>query len=265
MGGPMSGFSADWLALREPHDRTARNGMVLDAVRAAFAAAPGIAVTDLGCGTGSALRALAPLLPAPQRWRLVDSDPALLATLAALPGVETVALDLAQHLDAALGVGGDLVTTSALLDLVSAEWLNRLIAAVGRRPFYAALSYDGRAVLTPPDEDDAAVIAAVNRHQRTDKGFGPALGPDAARAAVDGFRASGFDVVAGPSDWQFAPKEGAIQAAMIDGWAEAAGVMGVPRPVLAQWLDRRRAHIAAGRSAMRVGHVHFFAVPTGRR
>jgi hypothetical protein len=31
------------------------------------------------------------------------------------------------------------------------------------------------------------------------------------------------------------------------------------------WLARRRDHIAAGRSAMRVGHVDFFAQPTGTR
>jgi len=41
----------------------------------------------------------------------------------------------------------------------------------------------------------AAVIAAVNCHQRTDKGFGPALGPDAAADhGRRGFRGAGFAV-----------------------------------------------------------------------
>ena len=70
-GGLMSGFSAEWLALREPYDQAARSRSVLDAVRAALCpACRGVRVTDLGCGTGSTLRAVAPLLPAHQHWRL---------------------------------------------------------------------------------------------------------------------------------------------------------------------------------------------------
>jgi hypothetical protein len=40
----------------------------------------------------------------------------------------------------------DLITTSALLDLVSADWLERLTveAAARRLPIYAALTYQGR-------------------------------------------------------------------------------------------------------------------------
>ena len=48
----MSGFSAQWLALREPHDQAARSGTVLDALAATFAGAPAVTVTDLACGTG---------------------------------------------------------------------------------------------------------------------------------------------------------------------------------------------------------------------
>ena len=56
----MSGFSAEWLALREPYDRRARNADVLDAVRRHFAGQTAIAVVDLACGTGSTVRALGP-------------------------------------------------------------------------------------------------------------------------------------------------------------------------------------------------------------
>ncbi len=283
----MSGFSAAWLALREPYDRAARNAAVLEAVAAAFAGAPAAAVTDLGCGTGATMRALAPRLPACQRWRLVDNDRALLelalsSGMTALPAgasVTAVAADLAAGapgdlrkddgagaIEALLGEG-DLVTTSALLDLVSADWLDRLVAALARlsRPFYAALSYDGAVVLSPPSVCDREMIAAVNRHQRTDKGFGPALGPEAARTALARLRAAGFAVAEGRSDWQLDADDRAIQMALLAGWAGAAGEIGTAPAIIEHWLGERRHHVDAGRSRMRVGHVDVFAAPTSRR
>jgi hypothetical protein len=273
----MSGFSAAWLALREPCDRAARNAAVLDAVAAAFADAPTVTVTDLGCGAGATMRAVAPRLPAQQKWRLVDNDEALLekagleaaATARAGTRVTTVAADLAGTADAIEVVLGDcsLVTTSALLDLVSAVWLDRLVASLARlsRPFYAALSYDGTVALSPESRHDGEVIAAVNRHQRTDKGFGPALGPDAAQIAPERLRAAGFTVVEGRSDWRFGVADRAIQMAMLAGWAGAAAEIGTEPALVAQWLDERRGRVDAGRSQMRVGHIDFFAAPTGRR
>jgi len=261
----MSGFSPAWLTLREPYDQAARSTVVLAAIQEAFAAQPEIVVTDFGCGTGATLRALALLLPPRQHWRLVDNDEALLAAASdvAPAGAETIKLDLAQQLETALDDAGDLVTMSALLDLVSAPWLDRLVAALVRldRPLYAALSYDGRVVMAPESRHDAIVIAAVNRHQLTDKGFGPALGPGAAEAAAESFRRAGFAVVEDRSDWRFAAGDREIQMAMIDGWAQAAGEMGIAPSTLAEWRGARRDYISAGRSTMRVGHIDFFARP----
>jgi hypothetical protein len=266
----MSGFSAQWLALREAHDRSARSQSVLDALAAAFAGTPAIAVTDLGCGTGSTMRAIAGLLPPRQQWRLVDNDDTLLALAAAAAPdgarVTTLAVDIAQHLEEAIGEA-DLVTMSALLDLVSAAWLDRLVAAlVGWQcPLYAALSYDGEVALAPASRHDATVIAAVNRHQLTDKGFGPALGPGAARIAPETLRRNGFAVVEGRSDWALGTTARDMQMELLAGWAGAAGEIGVDPATLDAWLAERSDHVAAGRSEMRVGHVDFFASPIGRR
>jgi hypothetical protein len=266
----MSGFSAQWLALREPYDRAARNGAVLDALAAAFAGASAVTVTDFGCGTGSTMRAISPRLPVRQSWRLVDNDEVLLqaAEEAAPAGasVTPIAIDLACDVEQAFGVC-DLVATSALLDLVSAAWLDRLVVSMVRlsRPLYAALSYDGVVALTPETHHDTAVIAAVNRHQRTDKGFGPALGPDAAQIAPERFRRAGFTVLEGRSDWRFGADDRDIQIEMLAGWAGAAGEIGVDPSIVEEWLCERRDHLEAGRSQMRVGHIDFFATPTGRR
>jgi SAM-dependent methyltransferase len=265
-------FSAEWLKLREPYDLRARNPDVLDALTAMLKDRPSVAVVDLACGTGSTFRALSPRIKARQDWRLVDNDLSLLARApqSSPPtiNVATVPIDLNRDLEIALDGPADLVTTSALLDLVSEEWLIRLAveAAARRLPVYAALSYDGRAELSPSEPLDARIVAAVNRHQRTDKGFGPALGPDAARAAIAAFERVGYAVVHGEADWEFGPQDREIQHETLSGWSAAAREIGEPAlPDIVDWLERRRTHVAAGRSSIRVGHVDFLARPTGTR
>jgi len=78
-GSRVSGFSAEWLKLREPYDLRARNAAVLDAVFNLLAGQPSVTLVDLACGTGSTFRALSPRIGARQTWRLVDNDLSLLA------------------------------------------------------------------------------------------------------------------------------------------------------------------------------------------
>lgn len=59
----MSGFSVDWLALREPFDLSARNVAVRDRVSHHVASLSRVTLTDLASGTGSTLGALGPHLP----------------------------------------------------------------------------------------------------------------------------------------------------------------------------------------------------------
>jgi hypothetical protein len=269
----MSAFSAKWLSLREPYDCAARNPGVLDAVAEAFHGQASISLVDLACGTGATRRAIGQRLPQHQTWRLVDNDLGLLAQAATLQHAPQVTLltrpiDLVRDLELALEAPLDLVATSALLDLVSPQWLDRLIveAAARRLPVYAALSYDGRAVAEPAVSLDREVIAGFNRHQRSDKGFGPALGPGAASHAAEHFERFGYAVVQGRSDWVLGPADRAIQEALLAGWAEAAAqTPAVSADALAQWLARRRAYLSEGRSSLRVGHVDIFARPIGRR
>jgi len=269
----MTGFSADWLALREPFDARARNPAVLDAVAASFAAHTSLRVVDLACGTGSTVRALAPRFPAEQNWRLVDNDLSLLARASATrrpAGVTltTIPIDLDHDLEAALDGPIDLITTSALLDLVSEAWLDRLAVETLARsiPVYAALSYDGRIDISPSHPFDAEIVTALNSHQRRDKGFGPALGPLAARTAVERFESLGCSVVHGRADWAIGPGDRDFQLDIFAGWTRAAReIDDLPLGDTVEWLTFRRDAIAAGRSSVRVGHIDFFVRPTGTR
>jgi hypothetical protein len=135
-------------------------------------------------------------------WLLVDSDPALLARVPSAANLTLLQQDLAP-LDKALFVGRTLVTGSALLDLVSKQWLHLLAERcrdTGAAVLFA-LTYDGRMACEPEEPEDAIVRDLVNRHQKTDKGFGPALGPDAIAHAAELFTAFGYTVRREQSDW----------------------------------------------------------------
>jgi SAM-dependent methyltransferase len=264
----MSGFDPAWLSLREPVDHRSRNAALLEAVAARFAGREGITVVDLGCGTGSNLRALAPRLGARQRWTLVDHDPALLpvakARVAGDPATRGIEVafaqaDLSADLERALADTPDLVTAAALFDLVSEAFIERFVEAVTARraTFYTALSYDGTERWDPPHPADAAMHGAFLRHQARDKGFGPAAGPGATQALVSAFLAHGYRVATGDSPWVLGPEDAELIAANAAGIAQAARETGdVPGDEIDAWLAARRTA-----AACTIGHQDLLAVP----
>lgn len=268
----MSSFTANWLTLREPYDGRARNPAVRSAVAAAFAGWQSLSVVDLACGTGATVRALAEHLPPRQNWKLVDNDFGLLSRAAEVSHprakVTTAAIDLARDLEAALDGPVDLVSTSALLDLVSDGWLERLAieAAARKLPLYAALTYDGHVSFEPADPFDVTVMSAVGVHQRRDQGFGPALGPDAASRVVTRLEAVGYSVVQGAADWVLGPQDREIQSQLLESWAGAAReTRRLPISEIIAWFARRRDAVTDGQTSIRVGHVDVFADPIGLR
>ncbi|NLD53443.1 MAG: class I SAM-dependent methyltransferase [Burkholderiaceae bacterium] len=270
-------FTPEWLALRERADHAARDEALANRLRGHLAgrrAAAPLRIVDLGCGTGSNLRYLAPRLPTPQHWMLVDNDPAVLRLLPRQAGCEPRELDLARDLERLPLQQAGLVTATALLDLVSEAWVQRLAArvtAAGRaRPaLLFALSYDGRMTWTPAHPADGAVADAFNRHQRGDKGFGRALGPAAADRTARLLRAAGYEVAQAASDWVLdatagQPLQRALALGVASAVASAADPAAPAAPAAApaaDWLPFRLAEIDAGRSSLRVGHVDLLALP----
>ena len=243
--------------------RAARAEALVDALREAIGARCDI--LDLGAGTGANARHLAPRLGGAHAWTLVDHDAALLATLpASLPaGLDWRALGHDLRGLATLQVPAQgLVTASALLDLVSADWMTALAARCARASAagFFVLTYDGRIAFDPPHPDDGRVRALVNRHQRTDKGFGPALGPGATDAAQDAFTAHGYRCVRAASDWRLDGADASLQAALIEGWADAAiDLSPADAARVDAWRDARRAGAATTR--LTVGHEDLLALP----
>jgi hypothetical protein len=297
----MTGFSAEWLALREPHDSAARAHELVELLRARTARTR--AIVDLGAGSGANLRWLSPKLGGEQAWLLIDHDPALLAAAASairdwtaahgaklrsesttrghgdeslVHGTELIVTgagfecrvrrrcaDLAADLERIDLPERGLVTSSALLDLVSAEWLDALARRchAASADVYFALTYDGRTACAPGDSGDAEVLELFNRHQRGDKGFGAALGPTAVARAQDAFAALGYRVTTCASDWRIGPGAASFQRELLAGWlAAAVEIAPRRRAALGAWHRRRVAHVDAGVSTLVVGHVDLIGI-----
>lgn len=263
----MSGFEADWLSLREPADRRARDGGL--AQRAAdYVKQTSGPVVDLGCGTGSTFRALDPLLPEDRKWIFVDDDPILLdrARLALSEQdrerVRIHEANLAQLSDGILS-GASLVTASALFDLVSEAYIAEFAQVLRRHDLglYSGLTVDGRIAWDETHELDEMIVAAFARDQKKDKGFGAGLGGDAAAALEDALRAEGFTVFGANSDWVLGTDDLRLQNAFHAGFAETARGQ-LDDSEIDEWLSFRSAAASRG-SKLRVGHRDCLALPEG--
>ena len=256
-----------WLSLREAADSAARSSDLTRAVIGHLPKASPIRVLDLGAGTGANLRYLSPRLAVPQHWLLVDHDSRLLeeakrrAASAAddvLREIDTRTMNLVTLDRPELFSDRHLVTASALLDLVSPQWLETAAARcyeVGAAALFP-LNYNGRSRCTPCEPEDEEVRALMNRHQKSDKGLGGvAAGPDASDCAERIFVAAGFHVRRETSDWVLEPEQRELQVQLIQGWAHAAVELAPDnRQTIDDWLARRLAHVTAGRSHIVVGH-----------
>ena len=221
-------------------------------------------VLDLGCGTGSNLRGLScHLKAAHQTWHLVDYDERLLQQIRApQPDIEIVPhhRDLSDGNIADLIGDCDLVTASALFDLVSPAIIEKIAAQIAerKRPFYTVLTYDGMASWTPAHPLDDAVLQAFNAHQKSDKGFGPAAGPDATNILAEAFTAAGYHVEHAPSPWHLGPELEHLRTAVTEGYAEAIRETGtIAESDIGQWLEHHRANTASAT----IGHSDLLALP----
>ncbi|GHF33230.1 SAM-dependent methyltransferase [Amycolatopsis bartoniae] len=248
-------FSADWLTLREKADAAARAVELVEPLRAVLPPPP-LVVHDLGCGTGSMARWLAPLLPQPQHWVLHDRDPALLAHAEATVPVsaETRLGDLTD-LRAEDLAGASLVTASALLDLLTLEEVDALaeVCVEAGCPALFTLSVAGEVELTPPEPLDLRFAAAFDDHQRRTTGGRTLLGPDAVAAATEAFVRRGAVVHSRRSPWRLGPGE--LFGQWLRGWVQAACEQqpGL-REHAAGYLSRRHGSEAV------VGHVDLLAI-----
>ena len=255
--------SPEWLVLREPADAAARSAELAERLARHLPAAGRLVIHDLGGGSGAMGRWLAPRLPRPQHWVVHDRDADLLelavadASDATSVTVEARRSDVTRLSPQDLA-GASLVVASALLDLLTADELVRMLGACTGRPMLLSLTVVGRVILRPADSLDARIGAAFNDHQRRDG----LLGPDAVAAAIEELRATGAETIVRPSPWRLDAAHSDLMAEWLDGWVAAACEQ---EPALAAdagaYRDRRLAQAAAGELAVTVDHADLLVAP----
>lgn len=263
----MSGFDKDWLALREPVDMRARAMPLVQQLAGILDQSERPVVLDIGCGTGSTFRSLSNHLPAGVRWHLLDYDPLLLAEAerrigkAADVTFRQFDLNAIESLDLS---EVDVVTASALFDLCSAAFCDRFAhsLAASSTGLYAALNYDGVMEWSIVHPLDQQVAADFNRHQHYDKGFGPALGPDATEHLRQRFASAGYDIAIASSPWIMGPEDGDLQVAFLDGLRRPLSDIGsLTEHEIQAWLEFRLEKISESGSSCVVGHTDILALP----
>jgi len=272
----ISTATAGWLALRAPADDDARSADLAHHLARLLASPSGpIVLHDLGAGTGSMTRWLAPRLPGPQRWVLRDGDADIVEHLdlrtvvdsAGRPVTSEVVVEHLASLPSDAFQGAAAVTASALLDVVTEAEAVHVVAAcvAARTPALFSLSVTGTVRVHPAerhDETEHAIASAFNDHQRREAAGRRMLGPDAVGRVAALFADAGWNVRTAATPWQLAHARTALMREWVDGWVGAALEQ---RPELASeaigYRDRRLAQAAHGRLRVTVAHEDLLAWP----
>ncbi|WP_203300606.1 glycosyltransferase family 4 protein [Marinobacter sediminum] len=277
-------FENSWLELRESADHQARSMALTEAVdrwlhrdvagQVDAGSREPVTIVDLGTGRGSNAVFLAPRLLVPKQWLLLDHDASLLTVakdrLTQLGESSSVAEAwlTADSLAAQIPSEARLITASALIDLVSEEWLDALVASAGsqRAALLVTLSYSGQFRLEPEHPCDERVQTLVNQHQRGEKGTGRALGPDAPRVLAKKLKQAGHSVEISETPWRLNARDRALISQLLEGWVAAAAelapdINGDGSEWLSDWLSDRKRWLAEGRLSVSVHHLDLMALP----
>jgi hypothetical protein len=265
--------SGDWLALREPADADARARDLAERLARRRSTDSRGLIHDLGGGTGSMGRWLAPRLPGPQHWVVHDRDADLLKLATANPPgpaadgaavtLETRRSDIIR-LDPGDLAGATLITASALLDMLTEYELAALVTLCAGPgcPVLLALSVVGRVRLTPADPLDGRVAAAFNAHQRRQTERGRLLGPDAVPLAAEAFARRGAQVLIRDSPWQLGELHRELATEWFVGWVAAACEQDRALAAdTAEYSRRRLAQLASGELTTTVHHADLLVLP----
>lgn len=257
----MSEAATGWLAAREAADARSRSKELAKAFAAVVG--PDDLVVDLGCGTGANFRYLDSYLASNQTWLGIDCDEEVLSQAASRVPTGRVSfksMNLATDLQSVPFGKGVAVTASAFLDMTAKHWLTQLANHCCDTSMLIAMSAASQPEWQPVDDLDEPIRSRIESHQRSDHGFGPSLGADAAQCLAEQLRVHGCQVTLCQSNWTLGPADHSLIAMMIDGVARR--VASVHDSIDAQeWARLRRNQLQRDELRLVVKHVDLLSIP----
>lgn len=272
----MEKFTIQWLDAREPEDLASRCKSIIRTIDRHFCGFEQLNILDIGCGTGSTMRAVLPYLTSVQHWNFVDHNSELL-DLARHRNTKFIdntphtmkfqQQNLAENYDY-ICEKKHIVTASALLDLVSKDWLHGLVGKLNECScsFYGAHTVSGMIEIVPGNKMDDEIFAAFHLHHQTDKGFGPALGQDANHCAKSAFENQGYVTHVSRYQWGtqniLTENRRDLYPQFVTGIADAVMETGLVNIAnLQEWQSDRLSSFLNGIGEIRVVQEDLLAIP----
>ena len=260
----MHEFENSWLLSREKIDSISRNKKAIEKINKYTSISKNLNIIDLGCGTGSNFRYLNPKIVKKQSWKMVDISHLSLSYLKKnikhsqkIQNITYKKIDIIKQIEKIDFKNFDIVTGSALLDIMPKEWfINFLNINKSTKIIYFTINYDGNFKFYPKHKDDDNIVRLFNQDQMSDKGIGKkAVGPKCTQIIDQLFQRTHKTYVFN-SNW-VVEKNKNMQKMFI---SFCEDIISKNKKNYEDWLNYRKEKIKSNKSILKLQNKDFLAL-----
>lgn len=152
-----------------------------------------------------------------------------------------------------------LISFSAVLDLMSKSTINNILKiAKSDCALYFSLCFNGKVKWTPSNTMDKYILSFFNNHQRSDKGFGLALGCKSIEYISKLAKSRDLSIKIKESPWQIKNHSEMdkifLNRYILDTKKSLFHMEGIDRKILKLWYEQKKYEIDNKKISLYVGH-----------